>query len=92
MIAIRKLAAADVEAYKELRLRALRESSRAFSDSFEDEGDRPLAFFESCIGASAEHLTIAGFVAHGTSAGAATFKRDQRSRSKARHKAFIRTM
>ena len=48
---MRKLGAGDVEAYRELRLRALRESSRTFSDSFDDERDRPLSFFESCIGA-----------------------------------------
>jgi len=86
----RALTAADVESYRALRLRALREEPLAFSDAFEDEHDLPWDHFEAAMGDSDEHFTLGAFDPQGILIGLATFKRDQRR--KARHKASIHTM
>lgn len=39
---VRRLAAADADAFRALRLRGLRESPEAFGSSYEEEADRPL--------------------------------------------------
>jgi ribosomal protein S18 acetylase RimI-like enzyme len=86
---IRKLDVSDAGAYRELRLRALVESSASFSDSAEDEKDQPLDWFANQMGTQPEHFTVGAF-ADGHLAGFAIFKRD--ARRKARHKSMIHTM
>ena len=86
---IRALTVDDWVAYRDLRLAGFRESSHAFCQSFEDEQSLPAAYFQGCIGAEAEHVTLGAFDGDQL-VGIATLKRD--TRSKARHKAFIHTM
>jgi ribosomal protein S18 acetylase RimI-like enzyme len=86
---IRALTLADSEAYKQLRLAGLQESSHAFCQSFEDEQSLPAEYFQSCIGDEPEHVTFGAFDG-AKLVGIATLKRDKRS--KARHKGFIHTM
>src|SRR3954468_20588276 len=49
---IRRLTPADAAAYRELRLRALREHPEAFTSSWEDEAQRPIAASEQRLGAA----------------------------------------
>ncbi len=49
---VRALGPQDAAAYRELRLRALREHPEAFTSSFEEEADKPLAW-------SQQRLTVA---------------------------------
>lgn len=87
---IRRLGKSDGEAYRSLRLRAFQESSASFSESYEDECQKPLEFFYSLLGDNPEHFTVGSFSAAKELVGFATFRRDQRR--KARHKSFIHTM
>ncbi len=86
---IRKLIQTDSEAYRSLRLEAFQVSAESFSESFEDENDMPLEYFQVLMGFAEEHFTLGAFV-NGRLVGAATFKRDRRS--KARHKSSLHTM
>lgn len=87
---LRILGEEDVESYRALRLRALREEPLAFSDDFDDERDRPLEHFRAAMGDSGEHFTVGAFDERSTLAGIATFRRDPRR--KARHKSYVHTM
>jgi RimJ/RimL family protein N-acetyltransferase len=68
-IEIRHLKPADVVAYRDMRLAALRESPEAFGSTFERESAQPLAWFHDRLGntqvfgafRSSELLGIAGF-------------------------------
>jgi GNAT superfamily N-acetyltransferase len=88
-LGIRKLERSDCEAYRALRLQALQESSRSFSDSYEDELQKPPDYFRGLMGEGPEHFTVGCFSSADLVA-IATYKRDQRR--KARHKSFIHTM
>ena len=87
---IRKLVESDCEAYRVVRLNAFQESSSSFSESYEDECQKPFEFFHALVGESPEHFTLGSFSSSNELVGFATFKRDQRR--KARHKGFIHTM
>lgn len=87
---LRVLRSADVESYRMLRLRALREEPFAFSDDFEDESEMARDQVRAAMGDSREHFTVGAFEERKTLVGIATFKRD--SRRKARHKSSIHTM
>ncbi len=87
---VRRLAKADAEEYRDLRLRAFQESPRSFSESYEDECQKPIDFFQALLGDGPEHFTMGCFSGANELVGIATFKRDQRS--KARHKSYIHTM
>jgi RimJ/RimL family protein N-acetyltransferase len=68
-IEIRHLKSADVVAYRDMRLAALRESPGAFGSTFERESAQPLAWFQDRLGntqvvgafRSSELVGIAGF-------------------------------
>jgi hypothetical protein len=49
-IEIRHLKSADVVAYRDMRLAALRESPEAFGSTFERESAQPLAWFHDRLG------------------------------------------
>lgn len=87
---IRKLVRSDREGYRNLRLRAFQESPFSFSESYEDEHQESLEFFNSLLGNNSEHFTLGCFSAKRELIGIATFKRDQRR--KARHKSYVHTM
>ncbi len=87
---IRRIVKSDCEAYRSLRLRAFQESSASFSESYEDEHQKPLEFFRALLGDGPEHFTVGCFSPEEELIGIATFKRDQRR--KARHKSYIHTM
>lgn len=87
---LRVLREEDVESYRALRLRALREEPFAFSDDLDDERERPLDYFRAAMGDSGEHFTVGAFDERSTLIGIATFRRD--ARRKARHKSYVHTM
>lgn len=87
---LRPLGDADVDSYRTLRLRALREEPRAFSDDFDDERGADRAYFRAAMGDAPTHVTVGAFDARATLVGTATFRRDPRR--KARHKATVHTM
>lgn len=80
---VRRLGAADAEAYRDLHLEALRKHPAAFAASFEEECDLPVAAFAERLG----QLAIFGGFVGGELAGIATLQRfPQRKR---RHVAMI---
>jgi len=89
-VQLRTLRDDDVESYRALRLRALREEPLAFSDDFDDERDLAREHFRAAMGDSVEHFTIGAFDERSALVGIATFKRD--ARRKARHKSSLHTM
>lgn len=88
-MAIRLLDENDAEAYRALRLRALRENPEAFGASYEETADRPLAEVAERLrpaGDPPERFTLGAYV-DGALAGNVTFVREQGA--KVRHKGFI---
>jgi len=90
---IRILNASDAKAYRDLRLKGLKESPHAFSDSYEDEFEKLLPQIAeeiTPIGNPPEQFVLGAFSENGGLLGIVTFKRD--TRSKARHKAMLSSM
>lgn len=89
---IRLLTEADAEAYRELRLRALREDPEAFGATYEEWINRPLAVVAERLRLSTdppEKFTLGAFV-EGALTGTVTFGRSQGA--KERHKGVITGM
>jgi RimJ/RimL family protein N-acetyltransferase len=83
---IRRLEAADVALYREIRLEALRKNPEAFGSSFERENAQPLAWFEAVIG----RADIFGAFVDGRLAGIAGFSAQEGS--KQAHKGVLWAM
>lgn len=66
--ALRRLAAADASAYREIRLEGLRLHPDGFGASYDDEVTEPLAWFEERI---VNHAVFGGWLRDGTLAGVA---------------------
>ena len=82
---IRRLEAADVSAYRALRLRALREHPEAFTSSYEEDAVQPAAF-------TAQRLASPDFAAWGAFEGAELYGMlalERERRAKNRHKATV---
>lgn len=89
---IRLLTEAEVEAYRVLRLRALREDPEAFGATYEEWVNRPLAAVAERLRLTTEppeKFTLGAFV-EGVLAGTVTFGRSQGA--KERHKGVITGM
>jgi ribosomal protein S18 acetylase RimI-like enzyme len=82
---IRRLEAADVPAYRALRLRALREHPEAFTSSYEEDAAQPAAF-------TAQRLSAPDFAAWGAFEGSELYGMiglERERRAKNRHKATV---
>jgi RimJ/RimL family protein N-acetyltransferase len=86
---IRRLAPADADAYRPLRLRALREHPDAFTSSYEEEAVKPLSATEDRLATDAECHTWGAF-ADGGLVGAVGLLHE--ARVKNRHKATVVAM
>ena len=86
---IRPLEAKDAIQYKQFRLFAFKTAPYAFSESFEDEKELPLAHFEKYLSHGKEDLTLGAFSSNQL-VGIITFKKDQRL--KALHKSYVHTL
>ncbi|MFQ5649722.1 MAG: GNAT family N-acetyltransferase [bacterium] len=90
---VRILNASDAKAYRELRLKGLKESPHAFGESYEDECEKSLPEIAEELtpfGNPPEQFTLGAISEQGGLLGVVTFKRD--TRSKARHKAMLYAM
>lgn len=86
-VEIRQLAESDAKAFREMRLRALREHPEAFIDDYEAEAVKPIEQAAEQLGAaSAENLYLGAFI-DGKLAGMAHFYRQEGN--KLRHRALI---
>ncbi|MEO8506816.1 MAG: GNAT family N-acetyltransferase [Betaproteobacteria bacterium] len=85
---MRRLVPADAAAYRVVRLRGLREHPEAFTSSYEDDVQKPLAATQARL-AAAESPLYGAFV-DGVLAGGIGMSRE--SRGKGRHKADIVAM
>jgi len=83
---IRRLGPPDAAAYRELRLRGLREHPDAFTSSFDEECAKPLAASERRIAPDSADAVYGAFV-DGTLAGMAGLSRELRAKN--RHKAVV---
>ena len=91
MLTIRVLAKTDADQYRQLRLHSFQEAPFAFSESYEDEKDKPLESYIQLIQSdNLQEQFVLGAFENETLIGIATFRRDQRS--KARHKAMVYAM
>lgn len=93
MVQIRVLQVEDAPAFRNLRLESFRESPLGFSESYEDEKERPLLDFEEeviPVGDPPEYYILGAFNPAGNLIGFVKFKRDKRS--KARHKSMVHAM
>ena len=86
---IRRLEVSDAPVYREFRLRGLHEYPDAFTSSFEEESQRPLADTESRL-SPASDTHIWGAFLEGTLAGVVGLS--QETRLKNRHKATLVAM
>ena len=86
---IRRLAAEDVNAYRVLRLDALRESPTSFGSAYEDEEPRPLADWVTFMAGSEERVFYGAF-SEGELVGSVGIERE--GGRKERHRAFVRGM
>ncbi len=87
---IRELAAADADQYTTLRLRMLREFSEAFTSSFEEDADKPLAWVQKRISPGKEapnDFVLGAFTDDGMLVGSVGLSVE--ARSKQRHKALL---
>lgn len=91
---IRLLNASDAKVYRDIRLRGLKESPQAFSESYEDEFEKTLPEFAEeivPIGNPPQQFTLGAISDQGGGLlGIVSFRRD--TRSKARHKAMLYSM
>jgi ribosomal protein S18 acetylase RimI-like enzyme len=88
-LTIRRLVPADAPAYREFRLRGLREHPEAFTSSFEEDVVKPLAATEARLAAEGDTAMWGAFVG-GVLAGGIGLSRE--TRVKNRHKADIVAM
>ena len=89
----RLLVVDDAQQYRNLRLRSYQESPFAFSESFEDESEKPIEAFEkelAILGNPPEWFVLGAFVEKDQLIGFVKFRRDLRS--KARHKSMLHAM
>jgi RimJ/RimL family protein N-acetyltransferase len=87
-VTLRPLAIGDRIAYRDLRLRALREEPEAFTSSFEEEAASAERWAVERLSMSPDHNVIVGaFDADGRLVGVAGIER--RTRTKERHKALL---
>ncbi len=84
---VRRLAAADAEAVRALRLRGLRESPGAFGSTYEEEADRPLQVIVDGLEGRTGSAVFGAFDEDGTLLGIGGVHRE--SKRKARHRAGI---
>lgn len=91
-IQIRQLSSGDADTYRALRLESFQESPLSFSESYEDECERPIDDYarELTVMGDPPEWFILGAFAGDTLVGFVKFRRDQRS--KARHKSMIHAM
>ena len=92
MVTIRLLQAADAADFRQLRLLSFQESPLGFSESYEDESQRPLSDFEEEIIPIESPPTyyVLGAFLKDQLVGFVKFKRDRRS--KALHKSMVHAM
>jgi ribosomal protein S18 acetylase RimI-like enzyme len=81
---LRRLAAPDAEAFREVRLEGLRNHPEAFGSSWEEESQKPLAWFAERLDNS---VLLAGFTDDRRILGIAAFAIQQAL--KTRHKGFL---
>lgn len=81
---LRRLTVSDAEAFRDLRLEGLRNHPEAFGSSFEEESERPLAWFTERL---EENLVFAGCADDGHLLGVAAL--GIQKGLKQRHKAFL---
>lgn len=86
---VRRLVPSDAPAYQALRLAALRDSPSAFSSSYQEECETPLALIEGQMAPGAERVRLGAFDG-AELVGVAGVGRE--NAIKVRHKAFIRGM
>lgn len=85
-LSVRALGPNDVEAYRALRLEALRYSPEAFSSSFEEEAERPLERFAERLAPGGDARVYGAFLG-GALVGMTGFYRD--AQRKGRHKGWV---
>ncbi len=93
MIQVRVLQIEDAKNFRDLRLESFRESPLGFSESYQDEKERPFLDFEQevkPVGDPPEYYILGAFDPAGNLIGFVKFKRDKRS--KARHKSMVHAM
>src|SRR5262249_5242789 len=83
---IRRLEPVDALAYREVRLRGLREHPDAFTSSYEEDSAKPVGWTEARL-ASGSHDAVLGAFVGETLVGVRGLSRE--SRAKARHKATL---
>lgn len=86
-ITIRRLTTADAAAYRDLRLRALREHPDAFTSSFEDEAAKPLNWSEWRLAAQEDSFFLGAWSADGLLIGMVGLLRE--TQRKTRHRATL---
>jgi len=86
---IRRLEVADAAVYREFRLRGLREHADAFTSSYEEESESPLAETEKRLSAASDTTVWSAFVGD-TMAGVVGLTRE--TRLKNRHKGTLVAM
>jgi len=86
---IRRLQPSDARAYRELRLRALREHPEAFTSSYEEEEPKPMEITRKRLRASASVKMWGAFLASGL---VGMVGLDRETRAKNRHKATLVAM
>lgn len=84
---IRRLTAADVDAYQALRLRGLRESPSAFGSTYEEEVDRPLEAVVERLCSPGDSAVFGAFDGEGTLLGMGGVHRE--AKLKSLHRASI---
>jgi ribosomal protein S18 acetylase RimI-like enzyme len=89
MLEIRRLTEADVEEYRAVRLRALREHPEAFAASYEEDSQEPIERTVERLRPSADRLVFGAFL-DGRLVGITAFVREWRR--KLRHRASIAGM
>ena len=83
---MRRLGAADAPAWRELRLRGLREHPEAFTSSYEEDCEQPVAQAEQRLEGGAQRKFWGAFDGH-VLAGIIGLERERRSKN--RHKATV---
>ena len=87
-IIVRALGAADAEAYREIRLEALRQAPDAFASSYEEESARPIEVFRDRLAGKFGGIVFGAF-ADGASEIAGTAGGVREDRLKTHHKLLL---